>query len=96
MERAAEEPGLHAGEEVLEREDPADPGHPRRRVVPERDEDPGQEEQRQDDRVDDRCEASAFGMTDEIANPSAQNAAAPTTSMISMRTRVAPVGMSAL
>ena len=54
MERGAEEPGLHAAEEVPDREDPADPDHPRRRVVPERDEDPGQEEQRQDDRVDDR------------------------------------------
>ena len=41
-------------------------------------------------------EASAFGMTDEIANPSAQKAAAPTASMISIRTRVAPVGISAL
>ena len=34
-------------------------------------------------------DASAFGMIDAIANPSAQNAAALTTSMTSIRTRVA-------
>jgi hypothetical protein len=39
----AEERDLHAGEEVLDREDPADPNHPRGRIVPERDEDSGQE-----------------------------------------------------
>jgi hypothetical protein len=43
VEGAAKEAGLHAGEEVLEGEDPADSGHPGWRVVPERDKDAGQE-----------------------------------------------------
>src|ERR1035437_10586863 len=54
VERGAEEPGLHSAEEMPDREEPAGPEHPGGRVVPERDEDPGQEEQRQDDGVDDR------------------------------------------
>jgi len=32
VERAAEERGLHASQKVFEREDPADPDHPRRRL----------------------------------------------------------------
>src|SRR5713101_9673021 len=54
VERGADETGLHAVGEVLDREDPGDPQDPGRRVVAERDEDPGQEQQRQDGRVDDR------------------------------------------
>ena len=38
-------------------------------------------------------DASALGMTEETANPSAQNAAAPIASMISIRRRVASVGV---
>jgi hypothetical protein len=40
-----------------------------------------------------RSEASAFGMTEEIANPSAQNAAAPKASITCIRSSVAPVGI---
>jgi hypothetical protein len=54
VEGRAEEPGLHPVGEALDREDPGDPQDPLRGVVAERDEDPGQEQQRQDDRVDDR------------------------------------------
>src|SRR5215831_14875415 len=54
VEGGAEEAGLHPVGEVLDREDPGDPEDPVRGVVAERDEDPGQEQQRQDDRVDDR------------------------------------------
>ena len=59
----------------------------------ERNQDPGQEQQRQDDHVDDRQRRSALGMTKETVNPSAQNAAAPIASMISIRRRVASVGV---
>jgi acyl-CoA synthetase (AMP-forming)/AMP-acid ligase II len=53
-ERRPEERGLHPHHEVPHREDAGDPQDPRGGVVAERDEDPGQELQRQDDRVDDR------------------------------------------
>src|SRR5229473_6006180 len=43
VERGADETGLHAVGEVLVREVPGDPQDPGRRVVAERDEDPGQE-----------------------------------------------------
>src|SRR5262245_38867983 len=42
------------------------------------------------------AEASALGITAVIASPSAQNAAAPITSITRNRSRVIPVGMSAL
>src|SRR4051794_5265399 len=53
MEGHPEVRGPHRIDEVFDRKDASDDVHPPRWVV-RRDEDPGQEQQRQDDRVDDR------------------------------------------
>ena len=75
VERGAEEPGLHAGEEMPDREDSADPEHqagglfPSGMKIPDRNSSSGRMTA-----LTIGSEATAFGMTAEIANPSAQNA----------------------
>ena len=74
---------------------PADPDGPHRRFA-QGDEDAGQEQQRQDDGVDNRQRRVGVRNGPEIANPSAQNAAAPTARTTIVCTNAIPDGMPAL